>query len=284
MISALNKFSDGTIELTITIPWKRVADDYQKTLTKLTATAIIDGFRKGKAPLKKVEEKIGKTHIYEELLKILIPQIYLEAVKEHKINPIISPKVEIINLKEESDWQIKATTCQLPQITLGDYKGAARKALAPAKIWVPNKTAKDKEVESENQKLEKLFRALLESNSVTLPSLLVQDEVERMLSRLIDQTARLGLTVEQYLKSVGKSAEQLRQEYTSQAQESLKLELILLAIANKEEIKVSDEETQKMIGVVPDEQSRKDMQGPEQQVYIRQILRKRKVIDNLLNL
>jgi len=32
MISALNKLPDGTIEITINIPWKRVLTAYQKKL------------------------------------------------------------------------------------------------------------------------------------------------------------------------------------------------------------------------------------------------------------
>lgn len=285
MVSALNKLPDGTIELTITIPWAKIKEAYRKTLNLLASEITIDGFRKGKAPLKKVEDKIGKTHIYEELLKDLIPEVYAQAVREHKLNPIISPRIEVLSLKENSDWQIKAKTCELPRFSLGNYREAVKTALAPAKIWVPEKKAKDQAgVLTEDQKIDLVVKTLMETVSLDLPAMLVEDEVNRMLSRLIDQTARLGITIEQYLSSVGKDSERLRQEYTKQAEETLKLELILSAIANEEKVEVSDQEIEKMIEAVPEESTRRALSSPEQKPYLAQLLRKRKVIDNLTNL
>lgn len=245
MISALNRLSDGTIELTIIIPWKRVAGEYQ-----------------GKAPIKK-----------EEILKTLIPAVYIEALKEHNLKPIINPQITVISLQENKDWQIKATTCELPKVDLGDYREASRRALASEKIWTP---AKDESV-----RLEKIFQSLLATAKVQIPEILIQEEVNRMLSRLIDQTGRLGLTVEQYLASIGKTSDQIRTEYRQQAQDSLKLELILAAIADEQKIEISDSEVQNLIQAAPDEETKKTLANPAQKAYIRQLLRKRQVIDNL---
>ena len=283
MISALNRLADGTIEITITIPKGRVAVSYQKTLQALAKEVQIKGFRRGKAPLVLAEKEIQKTKIYEEVLKTLIPEIYLESVKEHNLKPIINPRVTIIALEENKDWQIKATTCELPAINLGNYQEAVRKVLSVDKIWVPGKD-KTTPPKDENQRLEKIFQTLLEAVKVQIPEILIQDEVDRMLSRLIDQTAKLGLTVEQYLASSGKTKEQLRVEYRREAEKSLKLEFILVAIADQEKIEIPESEVAKMIAAVPDEKSRQALTNPAQQAYIRQLLRKRQVIDNLSKL
>lgn len=284
MISALNKQTDGTIELTITVPQKRVSEAYEKTLRQLAKETEINGFRKGKAPLKKVEEKIGKTKIYEEVLKTLIPEVYVKAVKEQKVKPIINPQISVVSLEEGKDWQIKATTCELPELKLGDYKGEIKKALASEKIWVPGKDKEKKSEEKESERLGKIFQILLKTIKIQIPELLIQEEVNRMLSRLIDQTGRLGLTVEQYLASIGKTSDQIRQEYRQQAEESLKLELILSAIADQEKVQVSNSEVQKMIDATPDEKTKKAMEIPTQRAYLRQLLRKRKAIDILTKL
>jgi len=284
MISALNKQPDGTIELTITVPKKRVSEAYQKTLRQLAKDAEIKGFRKGKAPLKKVEETIGKTKIYEEVLKSLIPEVYVEAVKEQKVKPIINPQISVVSLEEGKDWQIKAITCELPELKLGDYKGEIKKALASEKIWVPGKDKEKKTEEKESEQLGKIFQILLKTIKIQIPELLIQEEVNRMLSRLVDQTGRLGLTVEQYLVSIGKTSDQIRQEYRQQAEESLKLELILSAIADEEKIQVDNSEIQKMIDAAPDEKTKKAMEIPTQRAYLRQLLRKRKAIDILTKL
>lgn len=284
MISALSRQADGTIELTITIPKKRVSVAYENVLNQFVKNAIIKGFRKGKAPSKTVEEKIGKSKIYEEVLKTLVTEVYLEAIKEQNVKPIISPQVSAVSLDEGKDWQIKAVTCELPKVELRNYKEGVKKALASEKIWVPGQDKDKKTAEKESEQLGKIFQTLLQIANVQIPELLIQEEINRMLSRLIDQTGRLGLTVEQYLASVGKTSEKLRQEYRQQAEESLKLELILSAIAEEEKVEVKDEEVKKMIDSAPDEKSKKEMETPIQRAYIRQLLRKRKVIDNLTKL
>lgn len=283
MISALNKLPDGTIELTITIPLKRVKTSYDEVLKKQAAKIEIKGFRKGKAPSKLIEQKIGKNALYEEVLKTLIPQVYTEAVKEQNIKPILSPQIKVVSLQEGKDWQIKALTCELPEIKLGDYRAEVKKVLASGKIWTPNKE-KQKIEKSREDKIAQIFKTLVTIASVKLPEVLTQQEVNRMFSRLIDQTNQLGLTVEQYLTSTGKTNQQLKSEYHQQAEETLKLELILAQIAEKEKVTVTEAEIEKMIEAVPDEKVRTGLQTPGQQLYIRQLLRKRKVIDSLLKL
>jgi FKBP-type peptidyl-prolyl cis-trans isomerase (trigger factor) len=283
MISALNKLQDGSLELTITVPWPKVENSYQKVLEKIAKQTTVKGFRKGKAPVKIVEKEVGKQKIFEETLKEILPQAYLEAIKEHHLKPIVNPQITLLKAEENKDWQFKALTCELPQVELGNYKEYVKKALAAEKIWVPGKDKKP-EKEGESEKIDKIFKALLENAKVDLPKILVEDEVNRMLSRLIDQTARLGLTVEQYLASTGKTSEQIKNEYQNQAQETLKLELILSSIADEEKIQITEEEVQKMIEAIPEEETKKSFQTPEQKIYLIQILRKRRVIDNLAKL
>jgi len=283
MISTLNRLPNGNIELTITIPWKKVKIAYDKTLEKFVKQTEIKGFRKGKAPKKLIEEKVGRETLYEETLKELIPQAYLEAVQKHKIQPIINPQLKLTSAAWEKDWQIIATTCELPEVKLGDYKGEIKKALAVEKIWIPGKDKKEKKPTTED-KLGKIFKTLLETCQLQIPELLIEDEINRMLSRLIDQTARLGLTIEQYLVSQKKSVEQLKTEYHQQAEELLKLEFILSAIADEEKIQVAEEEVEKLIEAIPDDKTKKALQTPEQKIFIRQLLKKRHVIDNLSSL
>ena len=285
LITALNKQVDGTIELTITIPQKRVQKAFDETLAKLSSEATVRGFRKGKAPIKLVEKKLGKSKVYEKVLKDLIPVVYVEAVKQENLKPIISPKIKVASLEENKDWQITATTCEWPKINLKDYRGEVKKALASEKIWVPDKGKEKKPTpEKQGQKLDKIFKTLLETIKVKIPQALIEDEVSRMLSRLIDQTKALGLTVEQYLVSTGKTQEQLREEYQKQAEETLKLEFVLSAIADEEKVEIKDDEVEKMIQAVPDQKAKKSLDNPAQRAYVRQLLRKRAVIDKLSQL
>jgi len=284
MISALNRLSDGTIELTINIPWKRVSQVYQQKLEQLSKVIDVKGFRKGKAPKKMVEKQVNKTTLYQEILKEIIPDLYLEAIKEHQLKPIVNPQINVLSLQEKKDWQIKAVTCEIPEIKLGSYKEEIRKALASDKIWTPGKDKEKQNPESESKKLDKIFRTLLGIIKLEVPKILVQEEANKMLSKLIDQTNQLGLTLEQYLASSGKTADGIKEEYQKQAEQTIKLELILSKIADEEQIKVTDDQVEKMIKSIPEKETQKSFENKAQKAYIRQILRKRQVIDNLAKL
>ena len=56
------------------------------------------------------------------------------------------------------------------------------------------------------------------------------------------------------------------------------------AIADLEKIEAKEDDIKKMIDTAPDEETRKKLESPEQQIYIKQLLRKRTVIDNLSRL
>jgi FKBP-type peptidyl-prolyl cis-trans isomerase (trigger factor) len=281
MVSALSRREDGTTELTINIPWARVKQAYDQIVDKAVKETAVNGFRRGKAPRHLVESKLDKNKVYEEIIKQVVPVIYTEAVKEHQLKPIVYPQIKVVSLAENKDWQIQAISCEQPVVELGNYPEEIRKETAASKIVVPGKK---EEPEKENQQLAKVFQVLLKTSRATIPKILLEGEVNRMLARLVDQTSRLGLTIEQYLSSTGKSTEQLRTEYTQQAEETLKLEFILQEIANREKITVSEAEVAKMIAAAPDEASRQALQTPEQRAYLEQLLRKRQVIEKLLKI
>jgi len=286
----IKKQADGTIEISITIPKKTVNQFYNQALEKLAGEAEIKGFRKGKAPKNLVEKNLGKQKVYQEAIEKIVSQAYIEAIKQNKIKPIVPPKVELLSAQDGQDWQIKITTCERPSVDLGKWKEEVRKELAIEKIWVPGKeksplpSEQEDQTKNQNQKIEKIFATLLKCAQVKLSPSLVDEEANRMLARLIDQTNKLGLTIDQYLNSIGKTNEALKQEYADQAQRTLKLEFILDEIANQEEIQIKDEEIETMIAKIPDEKTRKMLQTDKQKAHLRQLNRKQQVIDRLLAL
>lgn len=280
MTVAVNKLANGTIELTITLPWEETKTTYEKVIEQFVKETELPGFRKGKAPKKLVEEKLDKTKIYEEVLKQIVPRAYADAIKQENLNPIISPRIEVINFKANDICQFKALTCEKPDVKLGDYKAAVNKAKSAklSKIWIPGEK-KDEEKPKEPA-LSEILKVLLETNQVSVPTLLVDDEANRMLSRLIDQTQKLGLTIEQYLVAQNKTTESLRAEYGQQARENLALEFILEAIADKEKIDISDEEIEKVIKSAKDAKEQEALRA--QKYYLAAILRRQKTLDKLV--
>lgn len=283
MVSTVQKLPDSTIELTITVPWADVSKTYETVVEDAVKNAELPGFRKGKAPKDLVEKNLDKTKLYEEALKILVPQSYNAAITQHSVKPIISPKVELKEAEEGKDWILRILTAEKPPVTLGDYKKAISelKAGKSAKIWKPGDKPEEKPT-STKPTLDEILQALYSAVTVILPGLLVEHEVNRLLSDLIDQTKKLGLTVEQYLASTGRTADSIRHEYEEQAKRTLTLEFALEAIADKEGVLVSDDDIDKVIHSAKTEEEKKALTS--QRYYLASILRRQKTLDTLSTL
>ena len=117
---------------------------------------------------------------------------------------------------------------------------------------------------------------------VELSDLLISEEANRLLANLVDQTQKLGLTVEQYLISKGKTSEQLRAEYAKQAAKNLSIEFALVEIADKENITVTPEDLEKIIAKVEKPEEREKLK--QDSYYLAHLLRQQKTLDFLSNL
>lgn len=275
MISAVQKTEDGTISLTVTISWKRVEETKKEVIEALSTQAQVPGFRKGKAPKKLVEEKLDEEKVREDILRKLLPQTYLEATKEHNLNPILSPQIHVQKLEEGKDWQYVAVTCEMPEIDLGDYKDEVKKITAKGKIIVPGK-------EEQLVSFEEISRAILGSVKIKIPKLIIDREVDRLLSQTLDEVKRLGLTLDQYLASTGKTAESLRSEYETKATNDIKLEFALGKISDSEKITVIEDEISKAIKDGKTDEERKSLEA--NRYLLATVLRQRKTLEFLRSL
>ena len=275
MKAVLARQDDGTIQLTITIPEDKIKKASSEVLEEYTKNVTLPGFRKGKAPKKMVEESLDKAKLKEEMLKRLLPQAYLEAVQEHNLHPIINPQIHIEKLEDDKPWEFKATTCELPEVKLGDYKKAIGNVTAKSKIVIPGK-------EQEPPKFDDIMKALIDSSEVKIPQVLVDQEVERLLAQLLDEIKRLGLTLDQYIASTGKNPEQLRAEYAEKAKNDIKLEFTLQKVAEDAQIQVEEKEIDEAVQKATSDAERKNLE--ENRYLLANILRQQKTLDYLKNL
>jgi len=275
-----------TFELEFTIPWKKVSLTYSKVLSEIAKKAEIKGFRKGKAPIKLVEKSLDKQTLYRQVLEKLLPETYQEEVKKHNLRPILSPKVTPLSSDENKDWTFKAQSCEMPEVKLGNYEKEIRGVGAKAKIWTPDKGKEDLSNQKKNydERLKLVTKTLMKEVKTEISNLIIEDEVNRMLSRLLDQVNKLGMTIDQYLTSKGSSIQKLREEYQEQADKTLKMEFTLQAIVNARQIKVESKEIEMMIQATPDKKIQEKLNTPMQKAYIAAILAKRKALDYLMSL
>lgn len=270
--------NDGTIELTLTVPWADVKKVYDQIVDVALSEIEIEGFRKGMAPREMALKKIDTGKIYGEVVNQILPKAYADEIKKQNLNPITSPRINIVATEPDKDWVFKAVSCEKPVIELGDYKALVK----TTKIWKPGDEIKAESAENKSQRINEIISKLIESLKIILPAILVESEEERLLAQLIDDIRAAGLTYDQYLASKGATADQIKTQYHSQAEAALKLEFILEAIAELEKISVSQEEIEAVVAKEKDPKGQENLR--KQSYLLASVMRREKTLTFLSNL
>lgn len=273
----LARQDDGTLTLTLTIAQEAVKKARTEVVKNMAAGAELPGFRKGKAPEKLVEEKLNQDQVREEILKNLLPQIYTDAVEEHKIRPIMNPKLHVEKIEDDKDWVVTALTCEMPEVDPGAYKENVKKITAKSKIVIPGK-----EEEAKKPSTEEVLKVVLDGAKVSVPAILVEQEADRLIAQLLDDIKRLGLSLDQYLGSTKRNPQDLRAEYATRAESDIKLEFVLQKIAEDAKISVDPKEVEEAIAKAKSPQEKESMEA--NRYLLAGILRQQKTLDFLMNL
>lgn len=265
-----------TFTLEFSVPWETVKQTYEAVMKQLVKTADLKGFRKGKAPRELVEKNTDKGQVYGEVVNRLLPLAYANAVKKHNLKPALSPKITIVSAEKGKPWTFQAKSCELPKVTLANFQGTARSALVKSNL--------EKKELTQTQKFNLIAQALLKETALDLPAMLVESERDRLLAKLLSELQKLNLTLEQYAQSNQKSVEQIKADYQQTAANTLKLELILQAIADAKKFTVTEAEIDKMIDSAGDAKLKQHLNTAGERAYIAAVLRKKQAIDFLVSL
>ena len=104
----------------------------------------------------------------------------------------------------------------------------------------------EKEQKESEKRRVALIDALVAGVSIEIPDVLVESELERMLSEMKNDVSRMGLSWTDYLKHLKKTEDDMKKDWNEAAEKRVKFELLSGHIAKTEKIsadpkKVSDE-------------------------------------------
>lgn len=285
--SVIAREADGTIQITFTIPFPLIKKAKEETIAEMAKDVEVPGFRKGNAPLDKVAAKIPENTLIEHSLGHLLPKALAESIDEHKLKLTIYPKFELLKAKDNEDWEIRGTTCELPKIDLGDYKKFITAELRSSSI-ITSKPGDDADIttaQGREKKEQAVIKALIENIKFTLPKILIEDEVTSRLSNLLARIEKLGLSLDSYLASIGKTVETLRVEYESQAKDAISLDIILTKISDVEKLEVKPQEIEQALKMSQSDPTTKNSADVENKKRLfESILKRRQALDFLINL
>jgi len=267
----IERKDDGTIILTITVPSSDVKKAREAVENELIKHVSLPGFRKGKVPKAQAVAKLPADLVQEETLKKVLPQAYNKAVEENKLHPVISPKLHLLPQEEGKDLEFTAETCELPKLELKNYKDEVKKVTAASSGQAGKEQSK--------ASMDEILAAVVKSTEAQIPKIMADQEVNRLLSGLLDELKKLGLTLDQYLSSRGKSAEQLRAEYEEKAKTDLKLEFALKKIADNEKIIVEQKDIDETLNTIKDPKQKEEIS--KNPYFLAGIIRQQKTLDFL---
>lgn len=154
--------------------------------------------------------------------------------------------------------------------TIEDFKNKIREGIE-----------KEKEFKAKDKKRMAIIENILEGTKVTLPKVLVESELRKMLAQFEDDITRAGLKMEDYLKHLKKTPEDLRKEWAPDAEKRAKVQLIITKIALEEKIEADQEVVKKEVDNLL--KIYKDATEDRTKAYVEMMLTNEKVFEWLEN-
>lgn len=121
-MSTLDKLDGLSRKLNIEVPKDDVSKAFVKAYEDIKKNVNIPGFRKGKAPIQKVKS-MYEDKVKEDVLNKLISKAYVDALDEHKVDPISYPKIKVDQFEENTDFKFSAEFEVRPEVELKTYEG-----------------------------------------------------------------------------------------------------------------------------------------------------------------
>ncbi len=108
--------------LTVGVPAEKIDSRADERLKEAAKTIRINGFRKGKVPLKIVKQQYGES-VRQEILGDVINGSLQEAFEKENVQPAGQPKIEINQFESGKDLEYIATFEVYPEVTVGAFDG-----------------------------------------------------------------------------------------------------------------------------------------------------------------
>jgi len=196
-------------------------------------------------------KKIAETH-NKEKVSTEVPEEELEA----KIKDILRQKAAYERLqnkatapKAEGDLPTPETVeneaeLEIPELTDDVAQSLGQPGQFTDVADFKTKLREHLEIEKKNEVLAshraKLTDAIIDETQIELPQILIDHELKQMFSQMEDDLKRANMKMEDYLKHIKKTRDEIKAEWTPAAEKRAKLQLILNEIAKKEDIKADE--------------------------------------------
>jgi len=119
--ASVKKLGPTEVELEIHVSPQEYAAAQDRAFRKLAQRFKLPGFRAGRVPRKIFEQHAGAESIDSQALEDLVPEVYASALKEHSLEPVDRPHIDL-DRKSGEGVTIVAKVAVRPEIALADYR------------------------------------------------------------------------------------------------------------------------------------------------------------------
>lgn len=180
------------------------------------------------------EQLVGVKAGEEKDVNVTFPEEYhaeelagKEATFKTKVNEIKYKDVPELNDEIANELDAEANS-------VDEYKENVRKRLAEQKA-----------TDAENTQKEEAINKATNNTTIDVPEAMIKTELDRMVQEFGQRMQQQGLNLETYFQISGQDESQLREQMKDDAEERVKTNLTLTAIADAEEVEVSDADIDK---------------------------------------
>jgi trigger factor len=154
MRSTVEALEGNKVKLSVEVDESEFDKALDDAFRKIAREVRIPGFRPGKAPRKILEARLGPEVAREQALRDSLPDFYVDAVKEHDVDVIAAPEIEITAGEETGDVAFDAVVEVRPRIEVPGYGGL--------RVEIPRPEATEEEVDAQIDRLREQFAELAE--------------------------------------------------------------------------------------------------------------------------
>ncbi|MEY4229291.1 MAG: trigger factor [Actinomycetota bacterium] len=195
MKSTLENIEDSPgkrlVKLSLTVDEAEFDRNIDQAFRKIATEVRLPGFRAGKVPRKVLEARIGLAPAREQALRDAIPEYLAVAVREHDIDLIATPEVEITAGEEDGPVSFDATCEVRPEITVPGYGGL--------RVELPAPQASDEDIDQALKAELRRHGSLVDVDRAAEAG----DHVTLDLAGTRDGEPVIGLTTEDWLYEIG---------------------------------------------------------------------------------
>jgi trigger factor len=110
--------------LTIEVEPDKVVTAVDRAYREYGKYVSVPGFRKGKAPLSFVKQRVPEADVRQRTAEILVEPAYAAALEQEAVEPFAQPKLELVQLDmTATPFIFKAIVPLRPEVELGNYTG-----------------------------------------------------------------------------------------------------------------------------------------------------------------